>query len=77
MSIMWPDSKWPPSSSPILSALSKFTKSPGTLFPIVVNVRVSGITSNETLEELNSTTVRQTPSIDTEAPICNSSVVTS
>ena len=35
---------------------------------------VSGMTSNETISPENSVAVRQTPSIETLAPICNPSV---
>ena len=41
----WPVTRWPPRRSPILKALSKFTRSPTFFKGKVVQARVSGDTS--------------------------------
>ena len=70
---MCPLSRWPPNSSPNLRARSTLTLDPGDSEPNVVLSSVSGMISKVTASS-TEVAVRQTPSIETEAPISSPSV---
>ena len=65
----WPETMWPPSSSPTLAARSRFTGSPAFQAPSVVLARVSPETSTANQLSPFSTTVRQQPECEIEAPM--------
>jgi len=65
----WPETMWPPSSSPSLAARSRLTGSPAAHWPRVVLARVSPDTSTANQPNPFSTTVRQQPEWEIEAPM--------
>ena len=58
---MWPDTRCPPSGSPMRNAFSRLTKVPACIVPNVVRRRVSRETSAAKRSAPMSSAVRQTP----------------
>ena len=65
---MWPETRWPPISSPIFKDLSRFKGSSEFKLFRLVNFRDSWITSKFMVSELNFLTVKQTPLTATLSP---------
>ena len=69
----WPATMWPPSSSPTFIARSRLSRVPVFQSPAVVIRSVSAAASTETAVRLPSlpvsTTVRQTPECEIDAPM--------
>ena len=65
----WPETICPPISSPKRAALSRLTKSYSSKFDKLVTLKVSTIISKVRLLSFIEVTVKQTPSIETLAPI--------
>src|SRR5437660_9396588 len=73
----WPCTRWPPSRVASVTGRSRFTVSPSSSRPSVVRDSVSGERSNASRSASRSTTVRQTPFTDTDAPTGESAVTVS
>ena len=65
----WPEIICPPISSPKRAALSRLTKSDSSKFDKLVTLKVSIIISKARVFSFIEVTVKQTPSIETLAPI--------
>ena len=64
----WPETRWPPSSSPTRSERSRLTRDPTVQLPSLVCARVSADASTANQPAPNSTAVRQQPEQAIEAP---------